>query len=1063
MPQFFTSDGIQTNIKTTQRWNYVFETDSTIEIQYYNLFKYTQDDGQSLEYTGNTYETGGSEYISEIFSIKVEIISTDVVSFNNIIEISDVGLDRYSETSIIGSIWNNLSRLDSIITDKARLIELVTSNISTDSKRFDLGISRDIVQNAILNYDTDDIITTKFGDVGIFSKNIIQKIQSQVKSAQHLLSGDGEHILQGANSEFARYNLDQVTKMATISDSYGEFVDLLTAELFTRDESSLIKSNVKETNLLFQQIVSDNEIVLGAKETGEVTSKVTYYSTTLDREFVDSSSLIKDFELNLSADLSKSKELHNSYAHLYNQEPDWIKSPSGLLITKPLDKVFNDLLYHQRPDDVVIQKNLYFGSPDITNVPINNYFKKFKSIQEPKGKFYAEQSDLVFRTEFEIRSSQDINVPIKPYYSQPDKTYLYNYFYIDIDTDTTFGMVPYIAPPADVSYIPDSNFAKTNNNINSNSKNLFKKQFGLFEFRGGRHILLDSNITRNTGRHILVDSIITRNTGRYSVMDTQSIIFYDHHSALYGGMYQEYTDSPYEFVYTNNYIGIAQYNQLKQFIIPHFKIESGHPKNGGSNAYGHDVIPVPRLDSSIKFIPFPGFLKESDGRPSGRHGRSFDQEYRITQTVVGDNNPTNTLYEFEYVDHDLDKDSGGIGEGKYNFTYNFIQGSGRLPECLEMIDQRYIRGRIGEVDAFLRKYSYESWVEEHGHYPLDYDYTDFDLISPRLFKTGIVGINSTRGTLTYILENPLSDEKRFRVGEKVIQGATNGIITDILFEELYPIDLGDGLGLQPRTIIGVEIQNIFGEFEEMSRNVQYSYSNLNSLDLINIRIADKQAEIAAETDPVELERLTNELASIQTEKDLSGDYTILVVTGSSVSFDLQKIGVLRDNIVVDNILFRQDIDTARGLRKIIDLRLPVYNNWSYDRDRFLFTSDKLPEKLYYKGDYIDRTEWINKMRQDGHFRFDNSENNIDVENLINNFKSDYESGELAISKDEYENQLKIYEQMRSLGDLPEAMEYLEDISPFKLNCEIDVSEEDFYNYSQEVRIVRGYPIYASCN
>jgi hypothetical protein len=103
------------------------------------------------------------------------------------------------------------------------------------------------------------------------------------------------------------------------------------------------------------------------------------------------------------------------------------------------------------------------------------------------------------------------------------------------------------------------------------------------------------------------------------------------------------------------------------------------------------------------------------------------------------------------------------------------------------------------------------------------------------------------------------------------------------------------------------------------------------------------------------------------------------------------------------------------------------------------------------------------MREDGHFRFDNSENNIDVETLINNFKSEYEKGELAISKEEYENQLKIYEQMRSLGDLPEAMEYLEDISPFKLNCEIDVSEEDFYNYSQEVRIVRGYPIYASCN
>lgn len=1039
MPQFFTSGGVQTQIKTTKRWNYVFERDSSVTIEYYNLFLYTQDDGQSLEYASNTYETGGSKYITEIFSTKVEIISTDVVSFNNIIEITDVGLDRYSETGIIGSIWNNLSRLDSIITDKSKLMELVTSNIGTDSKQFDLGISRDIVQNAISNYDTDDIIVSKLGDIGIFSKTIIQKIQNQVKSAQHLLSGDGEHILHGENSEFARYNLDQVTKMATIADSYGEFVDLVHAELFTRDESSLIKSNVKETNLLFQQIVPDNKIILGAKDTGEVTSKITYYSTTLD----------KDFELNLSYDLSKSKELHNSYAHLYNQESDWIKSPSGLLITKPQDKIFNDLMYYQSPDDVVIQKNLYFGSPDITNVPINNYFKKFKSIQEPKGKFYAEQSDLVFRTEFEIRSSQDIVVPIKPYYSQPDKTYLYNYFYIDIDTDTTFGMVPQITPPTDISYIPDSNFAKTTATTNTNSKSLFKKQFGLFEFRGGRQIILDT--------------VNIKNTGKYSVMDTQSVIFYDHNSAMYGGMYQEYVESPYEFVYTNNYIGISQYNQLKQFIIPHFKIESGHPRNGGSNAYGHDVIPVPRLDPSTKFIPFPGFLKESDGRPSGRHGRSFDQEYRIKQTVTGANNPSNTLYEFEYVDHDMDKDSGGIGQGKYNFTYEIIQGSGRLPECLDMIDQRYIRGRIGEVDAFLRKYSYESWVEEHGHYPLDYDYTDFELLSPRILKTGVLGINSTKGTLTYILENPLSDEKRFNVGEKVSQGSTHGIITDVLYEELYPIDLGDGLGEQPRTIVGLEVQNVSGEFEEMTKNIQYSYNNLNSLQEIDIIISDRQAELANETDPTEIERLTNEIASLQAERDLTGDYTILVVTGSNVSFDFKKIGVVRDNVVVENILFRQEIDTARGLRKIIDLEFPVHNNWSYDRDRFLFTSDKLPDKLYYNGEYLDRIEWINKMRDNGHFRFDNSENNVDIENLINNFKSEYENGELAISKDEYENQLKIYEQMRSLGDLPDAMEYLEDISPFKLNCEVDVTEEDFYNYSQEVRIVRGYPIYASCN
>ena len=68
MPQFFTSGGVQTQIKTTKRWNYVFERDSSVTIEYYNLFRYTQDDGQTLEYASNAYETGGSEYIAEIFS-----------------------------------------------------------------------------------------------------------------------------------------------------------------------------------------------------------------------------------------------------------------------------------------------------------------------------------------------------------------------------------------------------------------------------------------------------------------------------------------------------------------------------------------------------------------------------------------------------------------------------------------------------------------------------------------------------------------------------------------------------------------------------------------------------------------------------------------------------------------------------------------------------------------------------------------------------------------------------------------------------------------------------------
>jgi hypothetical protein len=103
------------------------------------------------------------------------------------------------------------------------------------------------------------------------------------------------------------------------------------------------------------------------------------------------------------------------------------------------------------------------------------------------------------------------------------------------------------------------------------------------------------------------------------------------------------------------------------------------------------------------------------------------------------------------------------------------------------------------------------------------------------------------------------------------------------------------------------------------------------------------------------------------------------------------------------------------------------------------------------------------MRSDGFFRFDNEENNLVVTELINSFKSDYESGVLNLSENEYNEQLEIYNAMLSLGNTPNEVQYLENIEPFTLNCEIPLTEKEFYELSTDTRIVRGYPVYASCN
>ena len=728
--------------------------------------------------------------------------------------------------------------------------------------------------------------------------------------------------------------------------------------------------------------------------------------------------------------------------NLYDKTPSDLPLITQKFIANPQDRSFSNKDYISLPtDESYIEKNLFYGPADSTNVPINNFYKKIQLTQEPKGNYVPETSDMVFPIKFMMEDLRDIVIDMTPQYKDSgDKTFIHKLFYVDLDNITTsYKLIPSYSVPNDKFFIPDTYLMRDVKNTSPNKKNIFGMKSELYKFFGGRVIL-----------------------------DTASLVFYDHYSSMYGGMYNELEDGQYEYVYTGDFVGISMYTDLKDWLPTYHVIQSAHPRSGGSQAYGHDVIGNSTLRGSYKEIPHLGWIKENDILNSGRHGRSIAQEYRVTQVVRGrdeDNNlnATGLLYEFDYVYHDMDANSGGIGEGKYNFNYTLIDSKGRIPDCLELSDQTFVIGRIGENDQFLNKYKYENWVEEHGHLAdgLDTDYTDFTMVDPRVFRAEALGIATTRGTLDIVLLMPGVDTQRFKIGDVLQQGTTTGTITDVLGEYQANIDLGDGYGEVPRTVVQYELQNIDGEYQELTKTVQYSFAAKSSKQDLIEDIALLQVELnnLSPADP-RYDEVLEQIQQKNRELNLIGDYTYLVVTGTSISYDIAEV---KNRAGLTLPVYRQEINTARGLRKFVELIFPVYNNWSYDRDRFLFTTDKLPEKLFWDGEYYEREKWIEVMRDAGFYRFDNDKNNLAVDELIETFKTEYANGDLNLTEEEYKEQLEAYESMISLGSIPESVEYLEDISPFKLNCTLDVTEKEFYEFSQDTRIIRGYPVYASCN
>ena len=111
----------------------------------------------------------------------------------------------------------------------------------------------------------------------------------------------------------------------------------------------------------------------------------------------------------------------------------------------------------------------------------------------------------------------------------------------------------------------------------------------------------------------------------------------------------------------------------------------------------------------------------------------------------------------------------------------------------------------------------------------------------------------------------------------------------------------------------------------------------------------------------------------------------------------------------------------------------------------------------------NKLEKLNRMRAQGHYRY-NVTNNIKlIQESIDDLNDDYAAGRTDLTPEQYLQEIEFLES--SKGDPTEEQPYerLEEIEEFVLDCNTLVDEETFYKDSPERKTTRGYPSYASCN
>ena len=236
-----------------------------------------------------------------------------------------------------------------------------------------------------------------------------------------------------------------------------------------------------------------------------------------------------------------------------------------------------------------------------------------------------------------------------------------------------------------------------------------------------------------------------------------------------------------------------------------------------------------------------------------------------------------------------------------------------------------------------------------------------------------------------------------------------------------------------------------------------------SVQAIDDEITALQLLIANSSDPAQIQSLQNIITNLQTERaEIIFDTTSTVISRVATPSNY-IINTVTNNVVTMTITAVNE-DSPRGLIKIIDLEFPVKNNYSFDRDNFLFNSEMLPKSFIIDGKVLNREEWIAYKRSQGNFRFDTDSNNSAIDTAIESLTTKYNNGSSGLTKEEFD--VRIVSLQNAKGDdtenkRSERLEIL-DADNFVIDngeALIPVDEKTFYENPEEVSVVSDFTIY----
>ena len=551
--------------------------------------------------------------------------------------------------------------------------------------------------------------------------------------------------------------------------------------------------------------------------------------------------------------------------------------------------------------------------------------------------------------------------------------------------------------------------------------------------------------------------------------------------------------------------------------------------SGGSNAYGHDVLDVAKKNdiahNNKEFLL--SSISENSFEGAGRSGRHTTEIYHEVQWVS--DTTTDLLFEFSDVNWDISFgrtfDKEWTENKNEDSFFNWIweidpdKNNGRIPECLEFDSTTgLISGKMSETDKFLRKYSWEPWttlqgdVNENGEFvsfadSLDFDYTDFKMPDPRTWKVSMIGRNISSAII--LVEHGGQPEYEF--GDVITQSKDDSSdVTAVIRLRLEQFEktVDRGNGLEIVTVTAYEVERMQGgKIEETRTETQDIVIVRPSIDEMQRELLILQDEVKFTLNQITLAVLNKRIENLEQQIAENVGESIISI---EKSFDVLIIErVENDNgssAIVDTFLTTND----GVLVKTVDLMFRVYNNYTYDRDLYLFNSDSIDDS-----EFITRKQWYDSKRAENFATYD-PQNNNDLldENLIDSMKlylinkltyeeyseiknrifehRFYDSPEIkeeyieyvdqAIYKDENSNKIiidnnfidsldiLIFTNKFKLTDTIQRMTYLNKISEtiddrevFKINCKYEVNEQEFYEQVDDLQVIRGYPIYAACN